>query len=248
MNKFTPKDFLSRLGIARAVLIAGALLMMGLAQSAKADTLTFASIDTSTSPFYVDLSTTNYLAQYGITMTGVTAGTQVDVLCANASYNTSCTSGTGALSAPPGTPNILYQQGSDGPESYTLNFSTPLSSLSFYTAGQGSGNLIGGWSATAYDGNTVVSSVPDPGYSIGFPGEAPQLYALTGPGITSVTFSGNCGSCGVYGDSIGDLSSPDLHLVSTPEPSTSSLLFGAGLLGLLGLAARGKRYAPPASC
>jgi len=39
MNRFTAKNFFSRVGVSRAVLIAGALLMMGLAPSAKADTV-----------------------------------------------------------------------------------------------------------------------------------------------------------------------------------------------------------------
>jgi hypothetical protein len=215
-------------GFLLCVLVSAAIPM-------SADTLTFASTNTNNSPFYVELNSTNYLAQYGITMTNVTAGTTVDVLCANASYNPGgCTSGSGALVAPPGTPNVLYQMGnSSSGVSYTLDFSTPLSSLSFYTAGQGSSNLIGAWSATAYDaGNAVVSTVGVASLSGGFAGEAPQPYTLSGPGITSVTFYGNCeGVCGVYGDAIGDLSSPDLH--QTPEPG-SMVLFGSGLLAMSG--------------
>jgi len=220
-----------------------AILGFALAVNAGADTLTFDSINTSTAPFQLDITTTNYLAQYGITLVNNSPGTTVDVLCANADYNTSCTEGQGAIFAHSG-PNVLKQSG-NGAESYTLQFSNPLSSLSFYTAGYyglaPNGLLVAQWSVTAYDGATAVNSVGQPmtGY---FVNVAPEQWTLTGPGITSATFSFNCFQrCG-EGLIIDDLSSPDL-VETTPEPATLWLL-ATGLLALCGAVIRRRRTNP----
>ena len=220
--------------VAKSLLFVCALLIAAL--PALADTLNFDSINTNSSPFAVDITTTNYLGQYGITLVNNTAGTVVDVLCANASYNSSCTSGTGALTAESGA-NVLTQGGYNYGESYTLQFSSALNSLSFYTAGWngaigGSGVLVAGWSATANTGASVGQGMA--GY---YSNVAPQQFTLNGPGITSVTFYSNCsGVCGVN-LAIDDLSSPDLHLTQTPEPA-SMVLFGSGLAALAGMIRR----------
>src|SRR5487761_1043577 len=203
------------------------LLCLMLPGSLRAGTVTFDSINTNTS-YYVDISTTNYLAQYGITLTNVTPGTMVDVMCANAQSNGSCSTGTGYLIAE-SAPNVLVQQGGLYGESYTLAFSNPLSTLSFYTAGQNVGS----------GGNVVLSSVGDPSLSADFSNTAPTQYVLTGPGIASVTFYSNC--AGVCGEqlAIDNLSSPQIG--PTPEPS-SLLLFGTGFLLSLIVVARRKQF------
>ena len=206
-----------------------------------AGTLNFDSIDTSASPFYTNIASTNYLAQYGITLTNVTPGTTVLVECANASYNPSCSSGTGVLTAK-SPPNVLTQSGVNSGESYTFVFNSPLSSLSFYTAGVngsvGSGSSVAQWSATAYNGNTQVSQVGQP-FSSYYANISPTLWILSGPGITSATFFSQCYNVCGLNLAIDDVSSPDINLQSTPLPAALPL-FATGL-GVMGLLARRRK-------
>ena len=200
-----------------------------------ADTLTFDSVNTSASPYHVNVTSTGYLGQYGITLTNVTPGSVVNVFCANAEYNTSCAQGMGALTAESGT-NVLGQQGVNTGQSFTLDFSTPLTTLSFYTAGWNGGQGISGlivaqWSATAFGaGNVVLSTVGQPmtGY---YTNIAPTQWMLNGPDITSVTFYSQCNTYCGENLAIDNLSSPQLS-ATVPEPSTLALI-AAGMIGLL---------------
>ncbi len=60
-----------------------------------ADTLIFDSVNTSARPYHVNVATTGCLGQYDITLTNVTPGSVLRVVCANAEYNGSCTQGMG---------------------------------------------------------------------------------------------------------------------------------------------------------
>jgi PEP-CTERM motif len=212
--------------------LAGAVIPMA------ADTVNFDSVSTTAAPYYVSgAPVSGYLAQYGITLVNNTAGTTVDILCANASYNSSCTSGTGAIYAP-SSANVLMQQSGLFGESYTLYFSNPLTSLSFDLAGANSGNLFALWSATAYNaGNGALSAASGGG---GLQSFSVASYTLAGPGIDHVTFSSNCfGACGEQ-LAIDDLSAPEI--TQTPEPS-SLLLLGTGALSIAKMAWRRKQIA-----
>lgn len=197
------------------------LLCLVLPGSIRADTVNINSINANSSPFSVDITTTNLLAQYGIKLANVTPGTTVFVACGECGGNS-------VVSSSP--PNVLIQLGNDNGMSYTLQFSTPLSTLSFTLAGNsksgGSGTLVAGWSATASDASgNVISSVGDPSLFGTFSPFPPQPFTLVGPGIASVTFFTQCFNVCGTGLNIADLSAPEIKLVSSP---TFSLLSGDG--------------------
>ena len=134
------------------------LLGLMLPGSIRADTLNINSINANNSPFFVDINTTNLLAQYGITLANVTPGTTVAVVCGGCGSNSI---------VPSSPPNVLTQFGNNNGMSYTLQFSTPLSTLTFKLAGNsksgGSGTVVAAWSATAFNASVdVISSVGDP--------------------------------------------------------------------------------------
>ena len=197
------------------------LLCLTLPGSICADTVDINSINANNSPFFVDISTTSLLAQYGITLANVTPGTTVAVLCGECGGNSI---------VPSSPPNTLTQFGNDNGMSYTLQFSTPLSTLSFNLAGNsksgGSGTVVAAWSATAFDaGGNEISTVGDPSLFSTFSPFAPQPFTLTGPGIASVTFFTQCFNfCGTLLN-IADLSAPEIKIVSncTVNPNDVTL-------------------------
>lgn len=192
------------------VLFSIAMCLM-LPASIRADTVNINSINANNSPFFVDISTTNLLAQYGITLANVTPGTTVAVACGECGGNSV---------VPSSPPNVLTQFGNDNGMSYTLQFSTPLSTLSLNLAGNsksgGSGTVVAAWSATAFDASgNVVSSVGDPSLFSTFSSFAPQPFTMAGPGIASVTFFTQCFNfCGTLLN-IADLSAPEIKLKNT---------------------------------
>ena len=167
-----------------------------------------------------------YLNSYGITLSNLspsgTAGT-VDI------YNYS---GPGSFWL---NNNFLQQNGAGAvPCSYTLNFSTPLKSISF-TRVATPFNLTTEpqWLATAYVGVTGVGSV---GESLGTWGNSPaKTFSLTGNGITSLNISAN----GFGFTAIGSVPLDDFVLTTVPEPST--IVLGAVGAVAIGAAIRKRK-------
>ena len=75
-----------RLKFVLSIVLLGLLCLM-LPGSIRADTVNINSINANNSPFFVDISTTNLLAQYGITLANVTPGTTVAVACGKCGGN-----------------------------------------------------------------------------------------------------------------------------------------------------------------
>jgi hypothetical protein len=136
--------------------------------------------------------------------------------------------------APLPNPNLLMQTGSNAPVSFTLNFSSPLTSFSFVRPGDlgTSSSLFPPWQAYAFAGTTLVASASQ-GFSCCQPA---GTYTLSGAGITSVRFDSQNGN--IAGFSAVPLD--NFTMETAPEPGTM-LLMGVGLLGFTGRFFRARR-------
>jgi hypothetical protein len=189
-------------------------LLFGVASTATASVvvLDFDSVDASAGP----VDATSYLASYGITLTDVSSPGTVDIFSDVAFPYVSASS----------SPNFLLQQVGGAPaESFTMDFSTPLDSLSFTRVENTTPNLVAGWTATAYSGSTIVGTASE---SFGLGSFSPATYTLDGPDITSFTISADgFGSAGITSATIDDFT-----MTTVPEPSTYAALLGGAALGL----------------
>jgi YVTN family beta-propeller protein len=136
-----------------------------------------------------------YLASYGITVSGLTAGTEVVALDDNV-YG-----GHGFVA--PSAPNVLTQTGSASePLSYTLNFPCPVSLVQFtrpYLIAYTTGQIFPGWTATAYDlAGASVGSVGQPLIDT-FQNTPAATFNISGSGITSLRFDSNAEGRAGYG-------------------------------------------------
>jgi len=174
-----------------------------------------------------------YLSSYGITLSGVSpAGPSgaVDI------RNNSSIYSPGSLWL---NDNFLASDGGGAPPvSYTLNFSTPLQSISFERiATPVNLSTEPQWSATAYAGITPVGTVGEALGSWGN-GAPAHLFMLSGSGITSLTVSAN----GFGFTGIGGVPLDDFVLTQVPEPSSVALAaFGLILLGSVALRKKSRR-------
>ncbi len=156
-----------------------------------------------------------YLAQYGITLDNISPNNESgEVRIINM-----------GVGAPNGwqDENALMQLGWNAPPcSYTMNFSTPLQSISF-TRITAANNLqtTPVWSATAYVGTEAVGVVGEAYGSWGY-GSPAQTFTLSGDGITSLTIYSN----GEGFTGIGAVPLDHFVLNEVPEPSTLVMLFG----------------------
>lgn len=133
-----------------------------------------------------NVDATSYLSGFGITPSAVTTGSELAIV--NALNFCNCF-------VPPSPSNMFTQVNQNGAISFTLNFSTPLASVSFtrpeMVPGSGSGMIFPQWSATALNAsNTVLSTVGEAQRST-FSTVTAQSFTLTGPGITHVRFDSN---------------------------------------------------------
>jgi len=142
--------------------------------------------------------------------------------------------GSGVVDASSGH-NFLLQQSAVTGGSFTLNFDTALTNVQFTRIANIAFNLVGNWSATAYDGAMAVGSVSEP---FGLGPFSPAVYSFSG-NITSLSFSGNgFGSAGISSAMIDDLQMTSADAV--PDTAGTLALLG---ISLAGLAAAKRRFA-----
>jgi len=228
MNKSTAKNFLLRLGIARAVLIAVTLLAIGLAQSARADeTYTYTG-----TPFSYNGS--------AYALTGVTGSfTLPFTLESDTTYTLAPDTVGGAITSYTFTDgHTTWDLGNfvAGPDGFA--------SSSVFSLTTGNGDIV------SWDFN-IVSSV---GANLPYPNSTQGVIytewnGTTGTDGTNVYYNYDAYNCIPTENTF----CRDTGLgtwtgtVTTPEPSTW-LMLAAGLMGLLMLAARSKRHAQAATC
>jgi hypothetical protein len=157
-----------------------ALALTSMSVSAQTIYMNFDSVNAGSG-----VDATAYLASFGVTLTNVSNPGSVHIKNDTNFY------GSGAVFA--SSPhNFLIQEvgGSPPGVSYTLVFGTPLQNLSFTRCAVGNYVETPVWTATAYAGSTAVGSV---GVCCidSDTGQAAKTYTLTGPGITSLTITGN---------------------------------------------------------
>ena len=164
--------------------MAAALMASLCAQAQNTQTADFDSLPYGTTGTALQ----SYLAGYGMTITGMGAGTVAEV------YDDRIVYGGGVLLASSGH-MYFYLGGAHTGVSCTLTFDPPLTSLSFTRItelAKGSGTAYPDWSATVYEGATVNGSVGESAYSLWGSNVNPaKTYTFLGSRITSVTFYGN---------------------------------------------------------
>lgn len=173
-------------------------------------TLNFDSVSgTSAIPGAVCYDLTSYLAGYGITLTGASAGTVVTAGAANACFHSDVVVSS--------LPNALYVPNNQ-PVSFVMNFDRPLNSVGFtrarLNAGPSGVNTVG-WTATGFSavnaGGTQLGQIGENAQSaFGSNFIAARFFTLSGAGIRSVRFertnpSGQNTSFGVSFPVIDDL-------------------------------------------
>lgn len=128
------------------------------------------------------------------------------------------------------------------PESFseTLTFATPLNSVSWDTAILSTAITFPSWTATAYDGSTPVGTVSQTG---GFGTGTSAAFTITGPDITSLTFTDTYSGQSTAGPTIDNLTldAP----TSAPEIDPTSALAPLALLGGAVMIIRGRRKQLP---
>jgi hypothetical protein len=166
----------------------------------------------------VEIDATSYLNSFGVTLSAVTPGSSVLIIG----------QGSPGLVIATSAPNYFNQFNGNNPETMTLNFSTPLSSISFFRDGM-TYDSKPQWSAEALNAQGVV--VATVGESLTASGAAipAEQFTLSGTDITALRISSNNGRfTNLSGVPIDDLTLVT-QATTTPEPRTVFLL-SAGLL------------------
>jgi len=184
--------------------------------------LDFDSVDAYNAPGgYVEA--TSYLAAMGVALTNYNPAATVAIYDYRKFFDV----------IPPSLPNFITMIGSNDPDSYRLTFATPLESLSFTRTRlvDPGGLAYPEWRVTVYNSQGVAG--PSVGDSLrGYYGDNPAVtYTLAIPGdvVQSVlVYSNNYHFAGMSAVTLDDFRGNEVPI------SPSVLLFGSGLLGLVG--------------
>lgn len=207
------------------------LLVFALTDQTGATTLVL-NFDSVSVPAFGTADATSYLAGFGISLSDVTPGGGIVIRNDSDPSN---------FIVPPSLPNTLSYASFVGqiPNTFTLNFATPLDSVAFtrpeLIAGS-SGVTHPEWSAHAFNSlDTEVAAVGQ-GLIAAFSNVPAQTFTLSAPDIRKVRIDSNnfafASTVGVVID--------DLVLTSVPEPGTL-LLLGSGFTAIGALALRRNR-------
>lgn len=166
------------------LMLATALAVSLCAHAQSTVTLNFDSLTHGTTGAAME----DYLATFGISISAMTPGTHIGA------YDYRLVYGGGAV-VPSSGHMFLTQGGNNSGETFTLNFSPPLTRLSFtritWLPGQ-FGAALPDWSATVFQEATVIGSVGQSAHSIWSPTTDPaQTYTFDGSAITSIQFDSN---------------------------------------------------------
>jgi hypothetical protein len=209
----------------KTTLAAIALAVAVLAPSAYADTviINFDSLAVTPGGSLSGDPVTNYLAGYGVTLSGINPGSPPYV------WNASPYS----FILAPSEPNMFSGGGvfaGTTIASFTMNFSTPVNNFSFERIGFApGGTTMGPWSATAYNASDVSLGSMGDG-AIATNDEVPiQTFTIAAQGISYINFTGN--NYNFYGSALPNMD--NWTFTTVPLPPTV-LLLGSGLLGLAG--------------
>jgi len=207
-------------------------------------TIDFDAIDTSVMTTSTEAKLINYLAGFGVSISGLT---QPAFSLQTGLFGLR----EGAVVNASSAPNALIHKNSGavpglvgfGPRAFTLDFGNPLTSFAFDRSGLNPIAIITSfpaWDAVALDilGN-ILDSVSEPKKFIFSSAVPPKTFTLNGPAITSVRFTSD-----YRGETFEAIIIDNLQL-EIPEPST--LLLGAcGLMVMMsrrrwGISRRGSR-------
>lgn len=176
---------------------------------------------------------TDYLAGYGITLSGMSSGT--------AAYVTSAVNQPYAV--PASAPNFFEVSGGGSVRTFTLDFAGLIDNFSFTRVGMDaafspSGSILGSWSATAYDASNVSLASVGEGLFSTFGSVPMQTFTLSALGIDHISFTGN--HFGFAGSALPRMDDFTYSSVAAiPEPETYAMLLAG--LGMLGFAARRRK-------
>jgi hypothetical protein len=143
----------------------------------------FDSLDTSGGAAVTGQSVVKYLAQFGVTVGGLTPSTKLEV------DNQASVLGLEAVNAP-SAPNILTQTGALGPVSFTVNFNSPLSQFSFTRPGLIAAPTVShpAWRARAFDALGIELGEASEGQIVSLVNVPAAIFTLGGGSIASVEF------------------------------------------------------------